>query len=211
MRPTSAVARLRHYYRRHGLRAMMQRIKLAFQRASSLGQMIVYACDLPVTGGPAPLGTVTRKSTYAALNAAESKRIVEHWNPDAMPKLMAEQFAAKAELWLLLQDGIIAAYGWTLKGKTIEPHYFPFKAEDVHLFDFFVFPEFRGRNLNPSLVWQILDQAGREGCRRAFIEAAVWNRPQQASLAKTSFQKIGTARKFSLGKSNLVWWGPAEP
>ena len=210
MNPTSAMARLRHYHRRHGMHGTLQRIKVAFQRAASTGQMALYSCDLPVTGAPAPLGSLERKRNYAALGTEEANRIASHWNSEAMQKIIVERFAANAELWLLRLDANLAAYGWTLRGKSIEPHFFPIQPQDVHLFDFFVFPEFRGRHLNPSLIWQILDQVGREGLKRAFIEAAVWNRPQLSSLAKTPFKKVGVARKFCLGKSTLILWSHSK-
>jgi len=206
MSPTSAISRLRHYHRQHGLRATLHRLKVALERAASTGQMVLYACELPVTAPPAALGILERIRNYAALNGADRARITTHWNPAAMEKLMDERFAASAELWLLREGQAVAVCGWTLKAKTIEPHFFPIALGDVHLFDFFVFPEFRGRQLNPSLVWQILDQVGREGSQRALIEAGAWNRAQLASLAKTPFKSIGVARKLHLGKSTFIWW-----
>lgn len=206
MSPTSSIARLWHYHRKHGFRGTLERAKIAFQRAVTTGQMVLYSCALPVAGTLAPLGVLDRKKTFSTLSDDEMNRIGSHWNTDAMRKLAVERFAKSAELWLLRWNGTIAAYGWTLKGKTIEPHFFPIQADDVHLFDFFVFREFRGRSLNPSLVCQILESVGREGCKRALIEAAVWNRPQHASLAKTPFKRLGVARKFSLGKSTFVSW-----
>jgi ribosomal protein S18 acetylase RimI-like enzyme len=109
-------------------------------------------------------------------------------------------------LWLFKQDGEVAAYGWTLIGKTVVPHYFPLGPNDAHLFDFFVMPKFRGRGINPTLVRHILAQLAGEKRRRAFIEAAEWNTAQLTSLAKTPFQKMGSARKFRLlGKPIVLW------
>lgn len=206
MSPTSSIARLEHYRRKHGLGATLRRIGLALQRAVSLDQMAVYSCGLPVANAPAPLGIVERKKIQSALSIQDAERILTHWNSEAMRRLMDERFAAGADLWLLRWNGSLAAYGWTLKGKTLTPHYFPICPEDVHLFDFFVFEEFRGRGLNPSLVWQILVQVGGEDSRRALIEAAAWNHAQLSSLAKTPFRKIGLARKFRMGKSSLILW-----
>jgi GNAT superfamily N-acetyltransferase len=168
--------------------------------------MVLYSCELPISPAGSPAGVLDRKKNFESVSADEMNRIGSHWNPTATRKLAVQRFAANAELWLLRWNGTIAAYGWTLKGKTVEPHYFPVQPDDVHLFDFFVFPEFRGRNLNPSLVSQILVETGREGCRRALIEAAAWNTAQHSSLAKTPFKKLGVARKFSLGKSTYVTW-----
>jgi len=206
MSPASSISRLRHYHRKNGTHATLWRIATAFQRAYSAGRMELYSCDLPVADAPVPLGTLERKPNAAMMKIEEKNRICSHWNPDLTRRLMEERFAATAELWLLRWNGTIAAYGWTLRGKTIEPHYFPIEAHDTHLFDFFVFPQFRGRGINPSLIWQILVEIGDDGSRRAFIEAAAWNRAQLASLAKTPFKKLGAARKFRLGKRPLVLW-----
>lgn len=206
MSPASSITRLRHYYHRHGMRALFERILVALRRASSLGQMVLYACDLPVTSAPPPLGTLERKKNFNSLCPEELARLVTHWNPNAIKKLMAERFAANAELWILRSSGTVAAYGWTLKERTFEPHFFPLQPRDVHFFDFFVFPEFRGQNLNPSLVWQILVQIGHEGLKRGLIEAAAWNHAQHASLAKTPFKKLGAARKLTLGGRTFVFW-----
>ena len=123
---------------------------------------------------------------------------------------MNERFAAQAELWLLRCQGVIAAFGWTIKGRTMEPHFVPLTPRDVHLFDFFVFPEFRGRGLNPSLVSQILEAISHENLSKAFIEAAAWNHPQLSSLKKTPFRRLGEARKFQFGKKPVVLWSRRE-
>jgi GNAT superfamily N-acetyltransferase len=114
-------------------------------------------------------------------------------------------------LWLLKLENSIAAYGWAVLGRTIEPHFFPLAANDAHLFDFFVFPEFRGRRLNPALVNHILVHLACETSGRAFIEAARWNQPQLASLARLPFRKLGCARKFQLLGRTIVMWRLADP
>ena len=167
---------------------------------------MLYYCPLPVTNKPLSNGVIERKKCRDALTSKDLDRITSHWNPKIMLQRINERFAANAELWLMRCNETIAAYGWTLKEKTIEPYFFPIKVGDIHLFDFYAFTEFRGRGLNPSLVWQILAEAGLEGSKRAFIEAAIWNNAQRSSLAKTPFIKLGTARKLSLWNSTLVLW-----
>ena len=185
--------------------ATLRRGWLALRRAASPDKMVLFACALPVQNAPLLTGTLDRKKNQEALSAEDLARLLSHWNPDAMRGLIAERFAANAELWLLRDAGTFAAYGWTLKEKTMEPHYFPLQPGDVHLFDFFVFPEFRGRSLNPALVGQILAALSREGLKRALIEAAPWNHAQLASLKKTPFQRLGVARKSFFKQSTVVW------
>lgn len=201
----SLIARLRNYQRTHGVPATLRRGALALRLAATPGRMVLFACELPVPGSPPATGALERKKTLESVSAVELARLVFHWNPDTIRRLMTERFAANAELWLLREQGKIAAYGWTLKEKTMESHYYPLQPGDVHLFDFFVFPEFRGRGLNPALVGQILGAMGRDGMKRALIEAASWNTAQLASLKKTTFRQLGVARKSVLGKAGVVW------
>lgn len=175
-----------------------------------MGRMVLFYCDLPVTGPSHAVGHLERKKNLDELSTGDLDRITSHWNPETMRGLIEQRFSAQAELWLLRWNGMVAAYGWTLKEKTIEPHFIPIQPGDVHLFDFFVFPEFRGRGLNPSFVSQLLVEAGREGMKRALIEAAAWNAPQLSSLAKTPFRRFGVARKFYFGKSATVLHGALE-
>lgn len=173
--------------------------------------MVLFSCNLPVAEGAAAPGVVERKDSLAELGAEDLNKLLSHWNPTAMRKLMEERFAAGARLWLLRWNSSFAAYGWTLAGKTMDPHFFPLGPGDVHFFDFLVFPEFRGRGLNPSLVNQMLAKAGEEAMKRAYIEAAAWNMPQLSSLKKTPFKPFATARKLRFGRSTLVFWGRTAP
>lgn len=206
----SSINRLREFHRVHGTRATVQRFTVGLKRAAARGQMVLFACDLPVKSPAAAAKNVERKSSPVSLATTDLERLVSHWNPEAMRRLVTERFAAGAELWLWRESGIIAASGWTLKGRAMEPHFFPLQQGDVHLFDFFVFPEFRGRGLNPALVGQILAALSGEGLQRALIEAAAWNKPQLASLKKTPFQKLGIARKSLWGKTTVVWSGHSD-
>ena len=88
----------------------------------------------------------------------------------------------------------------------MEPHFFPLADNDVHLFDFYVFPEFRGRRVNPMLVSHILASLRREACGRAYIEAAEWNLAQLRSLAKLPLRRLGAARKSCLLRRTIVIW-----
>jgi ribosomal protein S18 acetylase RimI-like enzyme len=93
-----------------------------------------------------------------------------------------------------------------MQGNTIEPHYFPLTPDDVHLFDFHVFPQYRGQGMNPLLVKHILRSLTDECVGRAFIEAAEWNEAQLSSLRKTEFRYMGWARKIAIFHRTIVCW-----
>jgi len=191
----------------------MRRVGESMRRALSGNGLVLYACDLgslkPETLDAIKSGTVERKETAEKLSATELDQIIGiDSNPSLAKKRLTERFEQGASLYLFKAEGKLAGYGWTLVGRTVEPHFFPLNANDVHLFDFFVLPEFRGRRINPLLVNHILKEMALEKKTRAFIEAAEWNHPQLASLARTPFRPIGTARKCCVfGRTVVVWSG----
>lgn len=204
------IGRLLNYSRRHGLRATFSRGWLSFQRAWLGTRMVLYECSLNAKDlsplQPLTNATLERKNTATELSPDDLHRITTAWNTEQAKRLHAERFTRGASLWLLKVEGRVAAYGWTIKKETIEPHFFPLGQNDAHLFDFFVFPEYRGRRLNPLLVNHILARLALENTSRAFIEAAEWNTAQLSSLGRTFFRKLGYARKLRiLGRTVVVW------
>lgn len=206
----SVIERVPNYARRHGLRATLGRAWIACKRSLTGGGMVLFSCELdsskcPAVGDLAP-GRIESKRSEAELDARDRQQIMGAWNPVMARKLMDERFGRGAWLWLYKIEGDVAAYGWTLVGGSMEPHYVTFISGDVHLFDFFVMPKFRGRGINPRLVRQILAEFAGEKRGRAYIEAAEWNAAQLSSLRKTPFQKLGIARKrHPFGKPVVVW------
>ncbi len=213
------ISRLAAYGKRHGFRATLQRASLFVRRLFSSNRMVLFYCDFSVSGAPSPVTSlpdhlrVERKQSRDEMAAADWEQIVNFWNPELSQRDITERFHAGASLWLIRSDENLAGYGWTLTGRTMAPHYHPLGANDVHMFDFLVFPEYRGRKINPSLVDHILNQLAAEGRTRAYIEVREWNHPQLASLGKTRFRLLGIARKMSLFGRTFVEWasGPNWP
>jgi ribosomal protein S18 acetylase RimI-like enzyme len=210
MRIAALSARLVAYYSRHGLRSTTQRAGLALKRALFSNRQVVFYCDLaaqvssPET--PPSFVKVERKRTYSSLSPQDLHKMIDFWNPKLASRKIVERFERGADLWLIKSKDSLAGYGWTLKGRTVESHYFPLGQNDVHLFDFHVFPEYRGRGMNPFLVSHILRNLAADGPGRAFIEAAEWNQAQLSSLGRTPFRRVGCARKWSIFGRTVVWW-----
>ena len=148
-----------------------------------------------------------RHRNQTDLSPQDLQEITSFWNPKLARRNIKERFELGASLWLIKLEDQLAGYGWTLQGRTVEPHYFRLGPDDVHLFDFHVFPQYRGRGVNPSLVSYILRSLAAESHGRAFIEAAEWNQAQLASLRRTPFRRLGSARKFTLFRHTMVFWG----
>lgn len=210
MRLLDSVKRFCQYLRRHGFRSTLDRLVLACKRVRSGNRYVLYGCDLATYKPAAPddlnCAKVERKETEHELEEHDLSKIANTWNPAIARRRVAERFERGASLWLFKLDGKLAAYGWTLVGQAIEPHFFPLGPNDAHLFDYFVFPEYRGRRINPALVNHVLGMLAAEMRHRAFIEVAEWNTPQLSSLGRTPFQPIGRAWKISVfGKTLVIW------
>lgn len=177
--------------------------------------MLLYFLDLPTADLEArfaiPEGfLLERKAMQSEIGERDWEKIVNFWNSAETQKNFRSRFEAGATLWLARCAGELAGFGWTLTGTTIAPHYHPLGSNDVHMFDYLVFPEFRGRNLNPSLVLAILRGLREEGRARAYIEVREWNKPQISSLSKIPFQLFGRASKLSLFGQTYVHWKPVS-
>jgi len=205
-----SISRLAEYYRRHGLAATISRSKLAVERVLFARRMVVFYCDLdkphPSQRNLPKAWKVQRLGALAELSQEYFRQMTEFWNPKLASKNITQRFAKGASLWLLEVDDRLAGYGWTLQGTTVEPYYFPLSKDDVHLFDFHVFPQYRGRGLNPFLVSSILSELASQNGGRAFIEAAEWNDAQLASLERTMFRRYGLVHSFRLFGHTFVSW-----
>jgi ribosomal protein S18 acetylase RimI-like enzyme len=211
---STSISRFAAYFTRHGLWATIRRAGLTVRRALFSSRMVLFCCDLAgQTLPPADLPSflkVERKRSAAELSPEDLEEMTSFWNPTLAHRNMKERFGKGASLWLIKSEGKLAGYGWTLRGRTIEPHYFPPGQDDVHLFDFHVFPRYRGRGMNPFLVTHILRSLATEGAVRALIEAAEWNQAQLSSLSKTPFRRLGWARKLTVFGRTVVCWARNE-
>jgi len=212
------ISRVAAYGKRHGIRATFERAGLFVSRLFNSNRMVLFYLDFPVdessedTDFPACLPddlSVEVKHSREEIAPEDWERMLNFWNPDLCARSYPERFQQGASLWLIRSQGNLAGYGWTIVGRTLEPHYYPLGENDVHLFDFLVFPEYRGRNINPLLLDSILNDLAAQRRSRAYIEVREWNHPQLKSLAKTSFKLLGVARKATLFGITFVQWTDA--
>ncbi len=210
MRLANSFSRFFTYWKRHGLRATADRAAQELNRAIFSNRMVLFYFDLGgEIPGPADLPFsigVERKRSEAEISQPDLQEFINFWNPKIARREMSNRFSQAASLWIIKADGKLAGYGWTLRGRTVEPHFFSLGQDDVHLFDYYVAPSYRGRGLNPLLVNHTLRTLAAGCGGRAFIEVAEWNHPQLSSLRKTPFHRLGCARKLTIGNRTIVWW-----
>lgn len=212
---SGSIARFLDYYRRRGFRATLLRVRLALDRGIFVERMAVFYCDLakPAPGEPSVPDSLAceRVTTRGDLSRQDFEAILRSGNSKLVRKRIEERFGKGASLWLVRSGSELAGYGWTLQGRTVERYYFPLAPDDVHLFDFHVFPQYRGRNINPYLVTTILRRLATSCDGRAFIEAASWNEAQLSSLKKTPFRPLGVAKSIPIfGGAFVRWTGGKE-
>ena len=207
---STSISRLAANYTRHGFWKTIRRAALAIKRDLFSNRMVVFYCDLAKrTTAPANIPSslkVERLGNYADLGPQDLQEMTSFWNPKQAHRNIRERFEQGASLWLIRSGDRLAGYSWTIRGRTIAQYYFPMAQDDVQLFDFYVFPKFRGRAILWFLITHILSSLGDEGAARVFGDVAEWN---QASLSfyKTSpFHRLGLARKVTILGYTLVRW-----
>lgn len=212
MRISSSISRFAAYFKRNGLRATVRRFGLAARRALFSSRMVLFYCDLPTlsslsTDLPSPL-KVEQRRNQTDLSPQDLQEITSFWNPQQALRNLKERFELGASLWLIKFKDELAGYGWTLQGRTVEPHYFPLGPDDVQFLDFHVFPKYRGRAMDWFLMTHILHKLSAEGRARAFGEAAEWNKASLSSFAMAPFRRLGCVRKYTvLGHTIVLWAG----
>jgi hypothetical protein len=212
---SSSISRLTVYCQRNGLRATVRRLGLAARRALFSSRVVLFYCDLSTLCSPTadlPRSVkVERHTNQTDLSPQDLQEITSFWNRKLAHRKIKERFELGASLWLIKFENNLAGYGWTLQGRTVEPHYFPLAADDVQFLDFHVFPKFRGRAMDWFLMTHILHRLGADGRARAFGEAAEWNKASLSSFAMTPFRRLGWAKKFTVFGHTIVYWSAHEP
>lgn len=211
---SNSISRLVEYYKRHGFAATVQRAGLGARRALFAGRMVVFYCDLDPqklksVNLPTPF-SVERIGSLAELSAEHFQQITSFWNPTLAQQNIRERFEKGASLWLVRAEDQLVGFGWTLGGKSIDLYYFPLGQKDVQLFDFYVFPRFRGRALHWLLTSHILNTLATEGWSRAFADTGEWNQAQLASFKMTAFRPLGSVRKFCVFGRVVTCWRPTH-
>lgn len=212
---SNSVSRFTSYYALHGFRATIRRAGLALKRGLFASRMVVFYCDLSgQTVRPVNIPSsmsVDRLRGEAELSHAVLQEITSFWNPRQARRNIEERFAKGASLWLIKSEDRVAGYGWTLQGRTIAEYYFPMGPKDVQLFDFYVFPKFRGRALHWLLTAYILQTLAAEGAARAFADTGEWNQAQISSFKLTPFRPLGLVRSFTIFGHTFVYWVGNKP
>jgi RimJ/RimL family protein N-acetyltransferase len=211
---SASISRLISYYQRHGVAATLSRAAGAIRRSLFSQGMIVFCCDLATRPVPPPdmpsSLNVRRLNTYAELSPEDLQALTSFWNPKQAHRNIKERFEKGASLWLIRSGNILAGYSWTLRGCTIAEYYFPMAQDDVQLFDFYIFPKFRGRAILWFLITVILNALREEGVSRVFGDVADWNQASLSFYKTVPFQRLGRAKTITIFGRSFVSWADKE-
>ena len=212
---SASISRLTSYYQRHGFATTLSRAAVAIRRSLLWHGGIVFCGDLAKQPGTPPdmpsSLAVLRLNAYAELRPEDLQELTSFWNPKQAHRNIHERFEKGASLWLIRSGNILAGYSWTLRGRTIAEYYFPMAQDDVQLFDFYVFPKFRGRAILWFLITLILQSLREEGATRVFGDVAEWNQASLSFYKTIPFQRLGRARTLTIFGRTFVSWTENEP
>jgi ribosomal protein S18 acetylase RimI-like enzyme len=215
MSTSTLISRFSTYYTRNGFLGTVRRTGLAIRRALFSNGMVLLYCDLTkLTSPPEDLPSSVKvecKTSYTELSQQDLLEIINIWNPKETHRNIKERFDRKASLWLIRSEDKLAGYIWTLQGGTIVPHYFPLGEDDVHFFDLYVFPKYRGRAMNWVLITHVLHELAAAGASRAFSEVKEWNQVSLLSFTMTPFRLQGWCRKVTIFHRPIVCWEGRKP
>ena len=200
--------RILSYYNRHGFRRLLKQTAVVLWRIVFQNRRVLYSCDLRTVSKTTLDGDlrVERKEKFEDIDERDWNLIATALDVERAQRSCRKHFKAGASMWVIRAGESLAGYGWTLTGGSLDPHFYPLGKDDVHLFDFLILPQCRGRHINSFLVNSILSQLAAESKARAYIETWEWNRPMLRSLRRTSFQQVALARKVTLLGHTFVEW-----
>jgi hypothetical protein len=210
----SYVTRITEYYRRHGIVSTVRRALVQAKRSVFASGMVVFYCDLSEQAGTLKMpgsAAVERVRTFAELKPEHLQEMTSFWNPKQALRNIEERLGKGATLWLITSGGHLAGYGWTIQGSPIAPYYFPLGSQDVQLFDFYVFPKFRGRAMHWLITTYILRTLAAEGSGRAYADTGEWNEAQLAAFKMTPFRPLGMVRTFTMFGRMFTRWSEYTP
>lgn len=142
----------------------------------------------------------------AAFTHEYAMKFASYRSIEAVKRFVDVRLDQGAELWTFIVNGRIANTQWAIRGKYIEPFYYPLSDEDAVLFDAFTFEEFRRKGINPKGLVHMINCLRREGVKNIIVMIKVWNKASIQSTLKAPFEKIGVARKFNIFGKSLVFW-----
>jgi RimJ/RimL family protein N-acetyltransferase len=200
-----------NYYKLHGPKQTCQRVFESMRRSVFFRRYVIFSMDLDDWSFA---GKETSHHYEIVCLGGETeisemfmKQILEHHQEKMFREYLEKRFTKGAALWCFKKGDVLIGYFWSLIGKTMKPYYIPLMEKDVHIFDGFIFPKYRGHGEMAIMMNMVVDHLKTLGLRRIFIEAAEWNVPSLKFIEKMGYSRLGYARqRFRQRKMVVTWW-----
>jgi len=154
---------------------------------------LVFKMDTPIVTVAAPQISIIR---YSHLFDVDSETLQAFAEARGM-KLIREferLFRIGAQLWIGFCSKEAAGICWSRSGLTRSDYFVPLETDDANILSCFVFPQFRGRGIYPTMLKHIASTLkDHNGIRRVFIDCKSWNYPSIRGIEKAGFHIIGRA------------------
>jgi ribosomal protein S18 acetylase RimI-like enzyme len=148
--------------------------------------------EVDLKGAAAPACAARLAVEYRMLDAA-AWAVQRHTSHIPDRHLFPARFARGEQFWTAQQADKILSYCWVTQEPVeigeircvMNP-----RGDEVYLYDAFTFAEYRGQNLYPALLQQILDFGRQQGLRRALIFVLSDNRASIRGVQKAGFREF---------------------
>lgn len=198
------------YYRKNGFWQSVKQLGKKVKESVFAEPDVIYFADLVHLKQAVPPGQdgirVVERRTANEITAEEREALYAQIGRKLIEPQMKERFDKGVSAWFVYRENQFAGMVWTLVGDTMEPFYYFIAPEDVHVFNNVIFPEYRGKGINPVLIETVLQALGQRGFVRAYIETSVRNLAEQRSLSRTSFRPMGIADKKKKRGRQVTRW-----
>jgi ribosomal protein S18 acetylase RimI-like enzyme len=203
---------VRRYIQAHGTLASIKRMLHEAKNRLVFNRYFVYSQDLihnEFKDIPLPEGCqVERFDTNSEVPEILLTKMFEYYPEQLHHDIIKKRFEKGAHLWCLRSPSDYISFLWSIEGRSLKPHdYFPLTAWDLHVDDVFVFPKYRGQQMNSILNCHVLKFYKAAGFRAVHLEIAEWNTPSIRSFEKQGFIRTGIARlRYHRNKCWVTWW-----
>ncbi len=202
--------RFMRYYKRQGLQETLKRIKEKIQLALLHRDEVIFYSDLIFINSP-PVSKpdnykIEAKLKTEEINGKDLDCLRNIISAEILAYQFKERFPQSAIMWIIKIDDDLAGYVWSTGKSTMSPSYLQLCNNDVYLFDGLVLPQYRGKNIYPVLLGNVLFELKIMGFVRAFLIAHQWNESVQKSFLKVNTKILAVVRKYGFGRHEYFTW-----
>ncbi len=123
---------------------------------------------------------------------------------EEMVREVDKLFSKGCELWIGRLEGKLAGICWSRRGKKRSDYFVPLGESDATILSCFVFPDFRGRKIYPTMLETMVNvMLSQDQTGNVYIDCKSWNTASIRGIQKAGFISIGKAVRMVL--FNRVW------